>query len=372
MFDHKHYVPILRWKGGERAALQKLDPVDKAKMTPLLELIPVDFVPKKRDDPIDIDGVLRKKAEELNKYWGDALLFLDLRHLDQFNPTPLSSKGTHPLEFLNRELYSNQLTFLPSRASFIPVTGLNRSADYQAAVATIAKADRRGACIRLCLDDIQRPSFQNNLEHLLSYLGLRPEEVDLLVDYQVIENSSPSYVSVCNRLPNLQRWRTFTISSGAFPVNLSGFEKNSQHELPRLDWLTWRNQVLQSLPRRPSYSDYTIQHGIYSEPPRGANFSASIRYTTEEFWVIMRGEGVRNEDGPGYEGYLGNAMLLTDRAEFCGADFSYGDKYIKGMSLQSEKTGSAQTWIQAGINHHLTFVVRQIASLFGSSTGSAL
>ena len=111
--------------------MKKLQPEDKVKMTPLVELIPVDFVPKKRGDTLDVDKVLRKKVEELNKYWGHAPLFLDLWYLDQFNPTPLSSKGTHPLEFLDRELHSNQLTFLPSRASFIPVTGLNRSADYQ-------------------------------------------------------------------------------------------------------------------------------------------------------------------------------------------------------------------------------------------------
>ena len=81
----------------------------------------------------------------------------------------------------------------------------------------------------------------------------------------------------------------------------------------------------------------------------------------------MRGEGIRNDDGPGYAGYLGNAILLVGRPEYCGENFSAGDQYIKQMSAQTKRTGSPETWIRAGINHHLTFVVRQIARLFGTA-----
>ncbi|MCH8961308.1 MAG: hypothetical protein IH820_08305, partial [Bacteroidetes bacterium] len=61
------------------------------------------------------------------------------------------------------------------------------------------------------------------------------------------------------------------------------------------------------------------------------------------------------------------------RDEFCGADFSAGDAYFVRMGSQLEnggikESGGAETWIRAGINHHLTFVVRQIASLFDPST----
>ncbi len=186
--------------------------------------------------------------------------------------------------------------------SLIPVTGLKRNNDYQSAVASVAAMNRRGVCIRVLLDDIQRVSFQNDLELLLSYLKLQPEQIDLLIDYQIISDFSPGFASVCARFPYLLRWRTFTIASGAFPKDLSELEKNSQHVLQRLDWLTWLGQVTNetTLPRKPSYSDYTIQHPIFSEPPEFPNFSASIRYTSNEYWVIMRGEGVFNDNGPGY------------------------------------------------------------------------
>ena len=173
-----------------------------------------------------------------------------------------------------------------------------------------------------------------------------------------------NFHEICNHLPHLNEWLTFSIISGIFPKDLTGI-KPGQHLIQRLDWLTWEEQIrgATSLPRIPSFGDYTIQHPIYYEPPKNANFSASIRYTTDNAWLIMRGEGIRSRKGTGYAQYPANAQLLCEREEFCGEDFSMGDKYIYNMGHQSARYGSARTWLTAGINHHLTFVVRQISSL---------
>jgi hypothetical protein len=127
-----------------------------------------------------------------------------------------------------------------------------------------------------------------------------------------------------------------------------------------------------SLLRHATFGDYTIQNGAFLEPPSRPNISASIRYTTDENWVIMRGEGLRNKDGPGHDQYPANAELLCGRDEYCGEDFSYGDAYIRERYENPQKTGNPETWLRAGINHHVTFVVRQIARLFALSTDAAL
>ena len=166
----------------------------------------------------------------------------------------------------------------------------------------------------------------------------------------------------------LREWRSLSVIAGSFPKDLSAFPKNGQYTQQRLDWLSWLYQVNRRPPlqRLPTFGDYTIQHPFFSEPPRHMNFSASIRYTSGDYWVVMRGEGVRNETGPGYAQWPANAFLLRERREFCGSDFSYGDAYIEEMSSQLAATGNPETWLRAGINHHLTFVARQIASLFGT------
>lgn len=40
VFNERHYVPILRWKRGERWALKQLAEADKQRLTPLIELPP--------------------------------------------------------------------------------------------------------------------------------------------------------------------------------------------------------------------------------------------------------------------------------------------------------------------------------------------
>jgi Beta protein len=111
---------------------------------------------------------------------------------------------------------------------------------------------------------------------------------------------------------------------------------------------------------------------VYEEREGGHfNFSASIRYTASEDWVIMRGEGVLNEDGAGYAQFPAQAQLLLCRPDFCGAPFSDGDLYIHNMAQQSAKNGTAKDWLAAGFNHHLTFVVRQLDGYFAGSSNSA-
>ena len=133
--------------------------------------------------------------------------------------------------------------------------------------------------------------------------------------------------------------------------------------LPRSDWITWRDQVRQKdLNRKPTFGDYTIQYAIFREPPRYPNVSASIRYTYDEYWVIMRGEGLHNEDGPGYAQYAANAQLLCERSEFCGAEFSYGDRYIHQLSQETGPIGTPEVLLRAGINHHIAFVVQQLSN----------
>jgi hypothetical protein len=115
--------------------------------------------------------------------------------------------------------------------------------------------------------------------------------------------------------------------------------------------------------RCPLFGDYTIQRAVYTEPPAFANFSASIRYTAREDWIVIRGEGVRNAGGAGYAQWPANAQLLCERPEFCGSSFSAGDRYIEMMGTAAPSNGNAPSWLRAGINHHMSLASRQAARL---------
>ena len=59
MFDTNHYVPILRWKAGERVALREVRAEDRKRITPLIE------IPKKIFEENNNDRDLTDGSERL-------------------------------------------------------------------------------------------------------------------------------------------------------------------------------------------------------------------------------------------------------------------------------------------------------------------
>ena len=351
MFDSNHYVPVIRWKRAEWIALRNLTEAIRGQITPLIELVPRNF---SRPRGEMFESRLLGIITDLSSNWGRSPFFLDLSLVQ---PMLLNFREAHPVEALfaeaeNAGLYS------------IPVAGIEQTPVHRSAVGGVVRRGKRGVCLRLSRRDLGRPDLSRQLSNLTLEYDVELDEVDIVVDYKIIDSSCPRLIDLTRMLPDVSRFRTFTLASGAFTKDLSDFEKNRQHVLPRLDWITWRDQIRQrNLDRRPTFGDYTIQHAIYEEPPRRPNVSASIRYTSDEYWVIMRGEGLLNEDGPGYAQYAANAQLLCERPEFCGADFSYGDHYIYQLGNEVGPVGSPEVLLRAGINHHISYVVQQISNL---------
>ena len=367
MLDDALYVPVLRWKAAEKGALEWLRKEDKAGLRPLIEIIPPSFQTKNDAPSRPVRSVLRTISQDIDTCWGPSPLFVDVEHA--INAGIREPSGCHLLEVLAQETRS-LLPLFPNASNLIPVTGLGRSDDHQSAVSSIIEEDKTGACLRITVPQASDPKLADKLEATLTRLRLDPEDADLLVDYQASDGLQPDLNTLCDLLPLLSKWRSFIVLMGAFPKDLQKLEKNRRHTLHRGDGLSWHNQVL-ALPRdirQPTFGDYTIQHPIYTEPPENSNPSASIRYTHSEYWVIMRGEGLKNEDGPGNAQYPAEAKLLCGMDEFCGAGFSRGDQYIEQTGRQPNSPGTPLTWLRAGINHHMTYAIHQVRELARSES----
>ena len=356
MFSHRRYVPILRWKEAERLALRDLGDDVRDRITPLVQLVPESIAVGKRT--ATAGHALLKVAGDMRECWGTRPLLVDLWRID---PRLRINGSMHPLAYLARNARA-------SLVSMVPVTGLHRDAAYQTAVREAVAEDKRGSCLRLSRGDLGNPSLRPDVQRLLKQLQLEPSQVHLVVDMECHDGSYPDFDSLSSLVPDIREWRSFVVASGAFPPDLTQWKTPGTYSVPRLDWLAWLGEIelAESLIRKPAYSDYGIYHPTYKPPPGFPNFSASIRYTSEDEWTIMRGEGVRNEGGAGFAQWPANAELLCGRPEFrqCGRAFSAGDAYIAREAGNYAHPGNASTWLQAGFNHHLTFVARQIASLF--------
>lgn len=159
MFNHKCYVPILRWKQAERHALRDLEDDVRNRITPLVQLLPESIAIGKKTP--SISHAFRKVAKEMRECWGTRPLLVDLRHID-----PALCIGTeHALAYLARQAQANCV-------SVVPVTALHRGDAYQRAVRQVVADNVGGICLRVQRNDLANSSLRHEVLNLLRQLGV--------------------------------------------------------------------------------------------------------------------------------------------------------------------------------------------------------
>lgn len=361
MFDHRHYVPILKGRDGEYGALNSMPPALRDRITPLLELPPTPWDFEEETPARTIDVHLGKVAQKIERAWGASRpLFLDFLWIAD---TERMVDGGHPVESVLSSARRRGL-------AVIPVVGLLRGEDYLAACARTIHQDRRGACIRLQREDFvdfgDFGDLDTEVGRVLATLHLLPQDADLLLDLRSLARpiDIDSAIALISRVPNLGNWRTFSLAATSFPQNLTGLPPSDCSIIPRQEWNTWTNIIRRRPSRLPTFSDYAISHPEPSEvDPRVMRPSASVRYTTHGAWLALKGRNLRDH---GYEQFHDVCRELIRRAEYCGRVFSWGDEYIDDCASQRVGTGNLTTWRKVGTSHHLAFVLSELANIFGS------
>jgi hypothetical protein len=176
------------------------------------------------------------------------------------------------------------------------------------------------------------------IDSCLKTYAIPPTLVDLVIDRGGVDGGSLRYQEFAHLIPWVSSWRTLTLLAGSFPEDLSRLARGKMHRLQRFEWRQW--QELGAWPgRRPAFGDYTIQHVLFKEPVAVPNYSASVRYTVEEEYVVLRGEGVLNEDGPGHGQWNAWATLLIERQNSSARGSVLGTSILR--SVQRTGTGQA-------------------------------
>lgn len=372
MITIKNYIPVLRWKKAERDALATLDVEIRDNITPLFELI----MPAPKRDKGDYNKILSDSKtvlqnnlpstiEELNKCCPiDSTAFVDVHLIDG------ELRAATLKQILDDSLTSSHATLIPI-THIIPVVSTDADMSTRKVAVDYAVSSDSGLCIRIDRYSLDDRDLNQVISDFVTQNKLDITKTDLLIDLGVVNDTdNTNHLSAqLARLPSLGSWRTLILSGGAFPKDLSGFEKHSHNQVIRHDWRVWSELRNTSLPRIPFYSDYAIQHPIFYGQILGTNTSASVRYADDQQWEISRGEGLRNKNGAGHQQYPALAQLIIGQNYFKGANYSAGDGYIAERAADNTKTGNPTTWLKAGLNHHLTLTTRQIATS-GESTGT--
>lgn len=355
--DEQDYLPILTGKQGEYRAMKVLSLDVKSKLTPLIEIPPIDWNFQDDVPANTLDEQIANVADNVENHWGVDAIYIDTYPLESEGVT---AAGVYSLTHILNDGRSRGL-------SMIPVTGLNRGAQHQQAVRNAISLDSRGVCVRLLAADFTA-DVAMPIHALLAELGATPAEVDLLIDLGPMNSQFESHypimaIQLINSLPTIAEWRSLVLAGASFPNDLSGVTPNSTQSIRRTEWQVWKNVMTAAkVDRMPSFSDYSITSPEYvSLDFRIIKMSAAIRYTHSDEWIVVKGQVIRKGESSQFPSLASRLRALP---QYSGRDFSWGDAYIDDCASGIGGPGSATTWRQVGTNHHLTFVVRQLASFF--------
>ncbi|MCO4881572.1 beta family protein [Paraburkholderia caribensis] len=345
-------------------ALSRLSSAVKNWVTPLFEM-PTEAWDFEAEAPAkSLDDHLAKFGSRLKQKWDARRCFVDSPFIDG---TAKTANGKHHLVHI----------FDLARAAGaqpVPVVGIGRAPAYVSAVKSIVQQDNRGLCLRLVPDDFD-VSLHTDIGALLTKIGADVGQCDLVLDCAAdIAKSAKTQALVwkglLDQVPGLADWRSITVAGTAFPQNLPASSYRPTGTARRDDWLGYKAllSLLPSGARVPTFGDYAVAHPQTEMiDPRMLDPNAKVKYTINDEWFIAMGSQVKKNGRGQYAGICGTIVSAVPPV-FMGASYSYGDKYIEDCANGTGSTGGASTWPTVGSNHHVTKVVRDVATLFGAST----
>lgn len=90
--------------------------------------------------------------------------------------------------------------------------------------------------------------------------------------------------------------------------------------------------------------------------------AAQLRYTIAASWFVVRGRGVKNT---GLAQIHDLASQVVAHPEYPGPAFSWGNRWLDECARHACTAGNQGLWRKVTTNHHLTYVVGQLATLLG-------
>jgi hypothetical protein len=115
---------------------------------------------------------------------------------------------------------------------------------------------------------------------------------------------------------------------------------------------------MSSLPRKPAFSDYAVNHPDRSVGNAHFGPAANIRYTMPSGFLVMKAD---KRQGNGASREL--SKLLVNRPEYMGPDFCAADREIAQCASGKGGVGSAWTWKRRDMRHHFEVVLNQLAGI---------
>lgn len=333
------YVPILRWKRGERVGVQHLSAAGRQDVYPYFVLGRDRYVGRAATKNRAVITPANVFASEISAIWGTAPFYLDAAGV------PANSAGRHPLNDVGARARARGL-------GLIPATGLDVPRPYWAAVRSLVQADQRGLALKVDLNE-----FATTANWIAAW-PYQPSETDLIVDFaDNVANITALGTTINQVFMGLhagRRWRSVTMSGTSMPENFAGYVAG-QHLIPRAELALWRRlSTLRRLPYRLDFGDYATVPVI--PPPIGIRwgFPINVRYTLPQEFLISRGV---QTTGPGAVDMgvqlIGHAQAIVAHAGRTPLANCWGDTTIDSIAAQTAGPQGLENWVRIGVNRHI-------------------
>ncbi len=338
------YMPILKWKRGERDALRYLTEAQWNGVVPLAEVQAAEV------SLIDWRAELIAELKQAIPIGG--AIGIDTMYVSETYPKQI--------DLLVSYCVALQRAY-PDRR-IIPVIhgALAETLPTYAGTRTLELLQQLPEVIlRLRIDTIQ-PAQVKPMVAAVKKAGFKASAIHLVVDQFSIVNQAAAACETQVK-PYLvaaqeEKCASVTVAGGSFPVNLMGIKQGSP-DIPRVEWEIWTN--LRKDPQFASlrYSDYAVTNPsrLAEVDPTQVNPSITIRYAAQTFWRLYKGGGFKKGKAGTLKGLC--KLLSMDTTVYSGAGFSYGDtqydKKAKDNGPKAPRNGTPWTWRRDATNHHI-------------------
>lgn len=338
------YLPILKWKQGERIALRELASGQWNDLVPLLELPAVPAAPTAGE----LNAALPAYRDKLIKQLVDAL--------PDDQPFAVDTRYVSPPYAGQVRLATVLAAALAKRTERPVIPVISESMVAAEASKLPAFADFPEVILRI-RSRVVDATQTNALVDALVSAGIKKKNVHLLVDQDSIVNAEPAACDAAIQ-PYLDAalacgCASVTYAGGSFPINLIGY-KQGIIKVRRVEWVVWTQ--LQKIAKYEvlRYGDYTVSNPapVPELDPTQVNPSVAIRYAAAAEWQIFKAGGFKRGKPNQYRDLC---QILMGDPVYSGPTFSFGDAHYNKVASgpAGVNNGNPSSWRRDATNHHL-------------------
>lgn len=341
---HKKYVPILRWKLGEKICLENLTENTAEQIIPFIEIAPISS--SSNEDATD--KKVCKFFSSFEATWKDKPFYLYLTedwYAGVDSPQQIA------------EIYENFFNSV-NHPYAIPAFDITDEINISNAKNL---TENNGLCLRIDVNNFE--TLGKILDYYISNSWINPQDTDLLLDLKYIDSEiypkKAALTTVLSDITNVSAYRRVIIASCSFPKDVSNLQSNVVNECIRHEATI--HDI--SLKLKKTFS-FNYVYGDYG--PMNLNEVAfvigmipnfKIKYSSSDKYLIVKGISLK-KGGLDLVNVATCCRQLMNHPQYSGANFSFGDKAISDIAngIQT-KTGNLTNWVGYTFNHHITLIV---------------